>query len=289
MLRTTIFVLTVGLVLPAYAEEKTAKLPKNTIDCSQFTKRGPQEWIENGTAVFNLGSIEDINLTNQPVTPGYYRFDGIDVYNVLEQKCGAAAQPAPSNESASSRLAEPAMAATEPNAPPVGETQSEPPTAKSAAADESPTKTVNGLTDGKCDKPVYSAGAAAEGAGASVEIAFGDKKAGEGYADFILRKMKNNEVEWSYKGKMRPDKFIFTPMPSRQADAYGRVVVARQEPVTLQASYIKPARDGAGEPILYIRGMRSLFASKEDTRRFKFEGGRPAEPLPEAFYFDRCE
>jgi tetratricopeptide (TPR) repeat protein len=80
-----------GFVTSAAAQEKEARLPENTIDCKQFKKTGPQEWIEVGTAVFDLGKIADINLTNQPVKPRSFKFGGIDLYPVLEGKCGAAA------------------------------------------------------------------------------------------------------------------------------------------------------------------------------------------------------
>lgn len=71
------------------AKEKDTTLPSNTIDCKQFKKTGPREWAEVGTAVFDLGDVQDINLTDQPVTPGYFRFGGVELFGVLEAKCGA--------------------------------------------------------------------------------------------------------------------------------------------------------------------------------------------------------
>jgi tetratricopeptide (TPR) repeat protein len=85
-----IFILTAGLTGSAAAQSKDARLPENTIDCKQFKKTGSQEWMEVETAVFNLGKISDINLTNQPVRPRSFKFGGIDLYPVLEGKCGAA-------------------------------------------------------------------------------------------------------------------------------------------------------------------------------------------------------
>ncbi len=87
-----------GFSMPAIAQDKEPALPKNTINCKHFRKTGPREWIEVGTAVFDLGAIKDINLTDQPVTPGYFKFGGIDLYPVLDGKCGAPASntaPAP--------------------------------------------------------------------------------------------------------------------------------------------------------------------------------------------------
>ncbi len=86
-----IFISALGLSMPAIAQDKELKIPDNTIDCKQFKKTGPREWIEVGTAVFDLGKVRDINLTDQPVTPGYFKFGGIDLYPVLDGKCGAAA------------------------------------------------------------------------------------------------------------------------------------------------------------------------------------------------------
>ncbi|MGA9265471.1 MAG: hypothetical protein WBV79_03330, partial [Rhodomicrobium sp.] len=65
-----IFISAIGFSAPAIAQDKETTLPKNTIDCRQFKKTGAQQWMEVGTAVFDLGDTADINLTDQPVTPG---------------------------------------------------------------------------------------------------------------------------------------------------------------------------------------------------------------------------
>jgi tetratricopeptide (TPR) repeat protein len=85
-----IFTLAIGFAMTAAAQNKESRLPENTIDCKQFKKTSPQEWVEVETAVFDLGKITDINLTNQPVKPRSFKFGGIDLYSVLEEKCGAA-------------------------------------------------------------------------------------------------------------------------------------------------------------------------------------------------------
>ncbi len=102
-----IFILATGISMPAAAKSaakeaakgatseaandtaKDTAPPSNTIDCKQFKKTGPREWAEIGTAVFDLGDIQDINLTGQPVTPGYFKFGGVELFGVLEAKCGA--------------------------------------------------------------------------------------------------------------------------------------------------------------------------------------------------------
>jgi len=321
MLTKAAFILFVtSLALPAAAQDKPLKLPKNTIDCAQFKKTGPQIWVENGTAVFNLGGVDDINLTNQPVIPGYFRFDGIDLFPVLEQKCGAAASEAPATgqaAAASTALAvglpagssnpEPEQqkplpaAAQNPTAAPASSpapAQKPAPAPVTGPAPALPVEAAKREPEGKCQdrKSVYAADSLAEGAGdkAIVEIAFETKAKGEAGPDFILRESKSGEVQWSYKGRTRQGRFIFAAIPYREVYDGGRFAFAsmppvRNDSVTLQSSFIKPSRDGFGEPILAIHGLRSLFASKEDSRRFKFEGKRPAELLPEAYYFDRCE
>ena len=55
MLRTAAILIVTGFTLPAIAQDKGPQLPKNSIDCTQFKKTGPKEWIEVGTAVFDLG------------------------------------------------------------------------------------------------------------------------------------------------------------------------------------------------------------------------------------------
>jgi hypothetical protein len=63
----------------------------------------------------------------------------------------------------------------------------------------------------------------------------------------------------------------------------------RRRHALLEPHYIKPNRDGTGEPILYVAGLHKLSASKKNGRAAKIEGKRPPEVLPEVFYFDRCE
>lgn len=309
MLRTAAILFVTSFALPAIAQDAAPQLPKNSIDCNQFKKTGPKEWIEVGTAVFDLGATKDINLTDQPVTPGYFRFSGIDVYPVLEQKCGVPAEEAPAQapaQEAPAKGAEPnpapvatlAQQTVSPKAAPEQNNSSPAPAeapARSAAADPAP------APEGKTAKPQQETAAcgdrksvyAADGLkGAAVEIAFqntaGVEKRNGPASEFIIRQYKNKEAEWTYKGKLRRGRFIFTPIPFRER-GFLQASISRQAPVILAASFIKPNRDGKGEPILYLRGLGTLFASKGAIRRFGIEGKAPGELLPEAFYFDRCE
>ncbi len=361
-----------GFVVPAIAQDKEARLPHNTIDCKQFKKTGPQEWIEVGTAVFDLGGIRDINITDQPVTPRYFKFGGYDLYTVVDQKCGAIAnyyrgnaaqakgdyhkaiveynealrlnpglesaaiqrvialgrltqQPAsntatdipiklgmdaivprteleqekrePTPAPAKTPAPTPAQAQTPAPAPAQMTTPAQIKEAVSALEGKSARKSSQDMScaDGKS---VYAANALTEGndVPARVEVVFknnaNDDDRNGSHSEFVIREYRDNRLDWAYRGKQAEGRLIFTPLAARQTTFLGRPIYTpvhfgRQRPVVLALSYIKPNRDGTGDAILYLSGLRSLFAS--GSHRFKFEGKRPSESLPEAYYFDRCE
>ncbi|MGO9363827.1 MAG: hypothetical protein ACLP02_10260, partial [Rhodomicrobium sp.] len=294
--------------------DKEPRLPENTIDCKQFKKTGAQEWQEVGTAVFNLGSIRDINLTAQPVTPHYFKFDGFDLYTVVEQKCGAI--PQLSNMTAQ----EPAAAQIAAPKPELAQEKSAPasiPTSAQAAAakpeleqEKIAPASVPALAQAKtqavpvAEKKIVESPSGSASCGDKnsvyiadslntglIEIVF--KGTSASHTDFIIRESRNNKVEWAYKGKKIQEQFMFTPLHSKQEKTsapltFTPVHFSREKPVMLTLDYVKPNRNGTGEAILYLSGLRSLFASGQ-SHRFKFEGNRPGEFLPEAFYFDRCE
>ncbi len=371
-----IFISAVGLSIPAAAQDKETMLPKNTIDCRQFKKTGANEWVEVGTAVFDLGDTQDINLTDQPVTPGYFKFGGIELFGVLEGKCGAAGYLSrgkkdqakgdadgalanfnqailidpksaeayylrggvydakgdfaraiadydqalkfdPKLESAISHRsaaqvklakgpeasvpAEPQMPLEEVgaalkegleaarNAPKVAEIP-EPAIQEQAIPKPEVKKTSLEIpTDsGSCraKKLVYTANGGGEGGASVVEIVFENKRADEageaGKSEFVVRGSKNSQIEWSYTGK-------YTQKDSSEYFEFVAGEARKRKLAVLEPHYIKPNRDGSGEAILYVGGLHGVFASRENARAFKFEGGRPSGALPEVFYFDRCE
>jgi hypothetical protein len=72
----------------ANAQNNTA-LPANTIDCSQFRKVAANAWLENGVAKFDLGSAKGVTLQGTPILPNVNDVvGGVDLYQVLETKCG---------------------------------------------------------------------------------------------------------------------------------------------------------------------------------------------------------
>ena len=285
-----IFISAIGFWMPAVAQDKVSALPKNTVDCKQFKKTGPKEWIEVGTAVFDLGAIKDINLTDQPVTPGYFKFGGIDLYPVLEGKCSVPASPAPAPQPALMAAGpiqkeeldpsgDPAKAGQLPAQP--GEDQGAPTLVSKKADLESERES------GSCPskKLVYAANGPG-GAESEIELVFESKHKEDlesvVNSEFEIREYRNDLLGWTYKGK-----FLQKEAPSRFG--FPLFEPRRRRHALLEPHYIKPNRDGTGEPILYVAGLHKLSASKKNGRAAKIEGKRPPEILPEVFYFDRCE
>jgi len=286
-----IFISAIGFLMPAAAQDKVSALPKNTVDCKQFKRAGPKEWIEVGTAVFDLGEINDITLTDQPVTPGYFKFGGIDLYPVLEGKCG-------DHASNTASVPQPALMA----AGPILKEESDPSrdAAKAGQLPVQPGKDQGAATSvsrkadleseresGSCPskKLVYAANGPG-GAESEIELVF-ESKHKEDFesvvnSEFEIREYRNDLLGWTYKGK-----FLQKEAPSRFG--FPLFEPRRRRHALLEPHYIKPNRDGTGEPILYVAGLHKLSASKKNGRAAKIEGKRPPEILPEVFYFDRCE
>jgi hypothetical protein len=289
----------VGFALPATAQVKETQLPENTIDCKQFKRTGPQEWIEVGTAVFDLGSIKDINLTNQPVTPRSFKFDGIDLYSVVDKKCGAitssnqgeAVGPTPIASEQAPPPAKAEFKQAESAAPP------QPPAQANITVAASETKILKGqaeITSCGDKKSVYVADGIADADRSSslIEIAVNNNNSQN--SEFIIKGYLNSKVDWAFRGKIAHERFVFESARYQQENSRTDSVFTpahsgRQKSATVEVKYIKPNRNGTGEAILYLSGLRPLFASKESVQRFKFEGNRPLQSLPEVFYFDRCE
>jgi hypothetical protein len=64
------------------------ELLPNSIDCSQFKKVG-NEWTEVGTATFDFGPIKQVKISRQSIQRCVFLYDGVDLYDVLETKCGS--------------------------------------------------------------------------------------------------------------------------------------------------------------------------------------------------------
>ena len=289
-----IFISAIGFSAPAIAQDKETTLPKNTIDCRQFKKTGAQQWMEVGTAVFDLGETADINLTDQPVTPGYFKFGGIELYPVLEAKCGAPAlnmAAAPQATSVAGGGAPKEELAPSRDAPEAAQIPVQTARDRGAPIAENKDDNLKSQSENKpcpANKLVYAANGIGdvEGAASVIEIVFESKHKEDletaVSSEFEIREYRNNQIERTYKGKflqkVNSSRFDFPFLQSRM-----------RRPVSLEPHYIKPNRDGTGESILYVAGLHKLFTSKKTGRASKSEGKRPTEALPEVFYFDRCE
>ena len=289
-----IFISAVGFSMPAAAQDKAPPLPKNTVDCKQFKKTGPKEWIEVGTAVFDLGEIQDINLTDQPVTPGYFKFGGIDLYPVLEGKCGDAASntapaPQPALMTAGPILKEeldPSRDAAKAGQLPVRPDKDQGAPASVSRKADLESEREGGSCPSK--KLVYAANGPGgiESDASVIELVFESEHKEDletaVNSEFEIREYRNNQVGWTYKGK-----FLQKETSSRAG--FPLFQPRKRRALLLEPHYIKPNRDGTGEPILYVAGLHKLSASKKNGRAAKIEGNQPPEVLPEVFYFDRCE
>jgi hypothetical protein len=254
-----------------------------------------------GTAVFDLGAIKDINLTNQPVTPGFFKFGGVDLFPVVEQKCGSGAYSNKGETAAQGPItlelgdAGPKTELQQARSSTFAQLPAQAPTSDAASAPEH--RILNSQSEstscGDGRKPIYVADglAVTDGIKGSIEIAVSNNG---NNSEFIILESQNNKIDLIHKGKIVKGKFIFASLRSKQEQSPLRSIFtpvhsSRQNAISLVPKYIKPHRDGTGAEILYLSGLRQLFASKESGHRIKFDGNPPSEILPEAFYFDRCE
>jgi hypothetical protein len=63
-------------------------LPQNTIDCAAFIKRANGSWYVGGTTTFDFGSHKNNILARTEIHRRYMTFDGVDLFDILERKCG---------------------------------------------------------------------------------------------------------------------------------------------------------------------------------------------------------
>jgi hypothetical protein len=283
----------VCFAIPAIAQDRTSPLPENTIDCKQFRKAAPQEWIEVGIAVFDLGAIKDINLTNQPVVPGYFKFGGADLYDVLEQKCGTAVESNPGNITTQPLTAPEQNQHASASAPAPAQTNV---LEVASSSNNTAVDSKSESTACRDKKLVYVADSVngAEEHGALIEIVVSNNMnhnvTDSLHSEFVLREYKGNKIEWTYRGKIIQGNFVFTPLKSKRENSlFTQAHFTTQKPITLASKYVKPHRYGTDEAILYLGGLRALFSTRESAHRFRFEGNHSPTFLPEAFYFDRCE
>jgi hypothetical protein len=67
-------------------------IPANTFTCTGFTKNPDGSWeAGNDTRPFDVGKAENVVVRNQgPIEPGWVSVGGVDLYALIDKKCGAA-------------------------------------------------------------------------------------------------------------------------------------------------------------------------------------------------------
>ncbi|MBV9567999.1 MAG: hypothetical protein JO172_07670 [Hyphomicrobiales bacterium] len=72
--------------LSARAED--APLPPNTLPCDAFTKKSDGTWFATRPVTFDVGSAKNLNLDGGAITPKSQTLGGVDLYVLLDAKCG---------------------------------------------------------------------------------------------------------------------------------------------------------------------------------------------------------
>lgn len=62
-------------------------IPANTIDCAAFSKTASGAWHVGASTTFELGG-NSMALGDKDITPRSTTVNGIDLYDVLQSKCG---------------------------------------------------------------------------------------------------------------------------------------------------------------------------------------------------------
>jgi hypothetical protein len=85
----TFFGVTVCSLLVTTASAQTTKLRPNTLSCAGFTKNPDGSWhAGSNTQPFDIGSQKHEWIHDADITPNLVKFDDVDLYSLLEAKCG---------------------------------------------------------------------------------------------------------------------------------------------------------------------------------------------------------
>jgi hypothetical protein len=75
-----------GLGVMARAED--TPLPPNTLPCDAFMKKSDGTWFAKRPVTFDVGNAKNLNLDGGAITPKSQMFGGVDLYVLLDAKCG---------------------------------------------------------------------------------------------------------------------------------------------------------------------------------------------------------
>jgi hypothetical protein len=63
-------------------------VPPNTLPCEAFTKKVEGIWFAKRAVTFDVGNAKNLTLDGGEITPRSQNLGGIDLYILLETKCG---------------------------------------------------------------------------------------------------------------------------------------------------------------------------------------------------------
>jgi hypothetical protein len=81
-----IFATSMAWVKGTRAED--SPLPPNTLPCDAFTKKSDGTWFATRPVTFDVGNAKNLNLDGGSITPKSQVLGGVDLYVLLDAKCG---------------------------------------------------------------------------------------------------------------------------------------------------------------------------------------------------------
>jgi hypothetical protein len=73
---------------PAIAQVGQPELPLDTLSCEGFKKTADGTWYAENPSSFHIGDASKVTVEQQVIGPGSHKVGGIDLYALLERKCG---------------------------------------------------------------------------------------------------------------------------------------------------------------------------------------------------------
>jgi hypothetical protein len=78
-----------GMVILSSVSANAETIPPSNITCSQWQREPDGTWTEqqNGDPV-SFGKVTNLHILGVPINQGAFKFDGIDLFDVLNARCG---------------------------------------------------------------------------------------------------------------------------------------------------------------------------------------------------------
>jgi hypothetical protein len=81
-------VLAASLTWASRSEAQDMPLPPNTLPCDAFMKKSDGTWFATRPVTFDIGNVKNFNLDGGAITPKSQNLGGVDLYVLLDAKCG---------------------------------------------------------------------------------------------------------------------------------------------------------------------------------------------------------